>query len=405
MKRNFVAIIYAYLLLISQMSWPMQNLSDFIGTHWKKMAAVTAAYLVNNKITSYLADKPVTPTTASDTEKTPEYPIVYDPQYNISLLGPIDQYIHPFDGAKYGKVASYLRDAKLTTSFHKPISISNADLLKVHSKEYLESTKSSWNIAFKIMSVFPLALVPNWFLQWRVLRPMRLATGGTLKAVDLALQQGYAINIGGGYHHAQSDSYPKIGGYCVYGDIQLAVKRFHEQKPNGKILIIDLDAHQGNGYEYDLHANKNVRFFDIYNKNDYPGYDSGTWWHSLLYGNKEEPNRKHIHYNYPIDEATTEEQYLKMAQEGLTKALEEFKPDLIIYNAGTDILDGDPEGKLHISEAGIIKRDHLIFEGALSSKTPIIMLTSGGYTSKTAGIIGRSIENVLNTVIKRPATN
>lgn len=380
------------------------KLQEYAVKNSKIIGACALLWTANWLVSSYLANLDVKPTDPDSTD-VPAEPIVYDPGYNISVLGPLDPYLHSFDGCKYEKVAHYLKDKNVTNEFHRPHGITRQELEEVHSKRYLDSLTWSWNVAVRIMGsgALPLAFLPgNWLLQWRVLRPMKLAVGGTLKALDLAIEHGYAFNIGAGFHHAQSDSYPVVGGYCVFGDIQLAVKRYHtKHKPEGKVLIVDLDAHQGNGYEYDIRKGKldkeKVACFDVYNKNDYPGYDdsnSALDWRGWV-AVQPEPNRDYIKYNYPITDATTTEEYLNIVKQGLKKAIEEFGPDLIIYNAGTDILEGDPEGKLKISEQGIIDRDALVFAAAFEHNTPIFMLTSGGYTQQSAGAIGKSIENVI----------
>jgi histone deacetylase 11 len=79
---------------------------------------------------------------------------------------------------------------------------------------------------------------------WRVLAPMRYATGGTILACRLALEHGIAINLSGGYHHASGQC---GGGFCVYADVPLAAKILHDEGLVGKVLVVDLDAHQGNG--------------------------------------------------------------------------------------------------------------------------------------------------------------
>lgn len=88
----------------------------------------------------------------------------------------------------------------------------------------------------------------------------------------------------------------------------------------------------------------------------------------------------------------------------LKRAFKEFTPDLIVYNAGTDILERDPLGRLSITPAGIIQRDELIFTITRQARVPIVMLTSGGYTKKTAKIIANSIINLRDkSLIKGPA--
>ena len=208
-----------------------------------------------------------------------------------------------------------------------------------------------------------------------------MATQGSLVGVDLAIQHGWAINLAGGYHHAKSD---EGGGFCAYADIPLAVKKLVNKYHKKKILIIDLDAHQGNGHEAILCHNEHVAIFDVYNEDIYP---------------QDEPVKECITYNHPIVSGTTDKEYLDLLRVELPKAFDTSKPDFIIYNAGTDIYKHDPLGQLKISKKGIIKRDQMVFELAKKHNIPILMVLSGGYTKASAGIIADSIINLVNKTI------
>ena len=96
-----------------------------------------------------------------------------------------------------------------------------------------------------------------------------------------------------------------------------------------------------------------------------------------------------------VDINDTDDKYLKKVSKAMTESLEEFTPDFLIYNAGTDCLEGDPLGHLIISDNGIIKRDELVFNLCLERKIPIAMLMSGGYQKSNGELIGRSIENII----------
>ena len=250
-------------------------------------------------------------------------PIVYHPDYNIGLLG-LENY-HPFDSKKYGRVYERIK-AQFNLSpndFAKPAAqVSENELLKVHTPEYLQSLKWSSVIA-QITEIGELIFIPNFLLQWYLLTPMRWATQGTLVAVDLALQHGWAINLAGGYHHAKSD---EGGGFCAYADIPHAVEKLVNKYHKKKILIIDLDAHQGNGHETILCHNEHVAIFDVYNEDIYPGDD---------------PAKECITYNHPIKSGTTDKEYLNLLETELPEAFNKSKPDFIIYNAGTDIYKHD----------------------------------------------------------------
>ncbi len=303
-------------------------------------------------------------------------PIIYSEQYDIGLAG-IEK-LHPFDTRKYGKVYNSLTE-KLgidANRIYTPEMATEEELLSVHTQRYLSSLKYSFSIA--IIAEFPiLALVPNSLLQKHVLTPMKYATRGTMMGVELALEHGWAINLSGGYHHAKADS---GGGFCYFADIPIALYRLFEKRPELSVLIVDLDAHQGNGNETVFKDDPRVRIFDIYNKLIFPG---------------DEEAKKYIAYNLPLPAFTGDEVYLRLLENELPKAIAHSKPDLIVYIAGTDVLKGDLLGWMSVSEEGIIKRDATVFRNALEKKIPILMLLGGGYTKRSASVISRSIENIL----------
>jgi len=309
-------------------------------------------------------------------------PIIFSEHYDIALLGL--EKLHPFDTQKYGKVYNYLVEKAgiAKDRFYTPEPVFKKELLSVHTPEYLSSLKKSKNIA-KIAELEILSLIPNTLLQKHLLQPMRYATGGTVLGCQLALKYGWAINLSGGYHHAKRDS---GGGFCFFADIPIALYKVFEEKKNLKALIIDLDAHQGNGCEAILGDDPRVHILDVYNEEIYP-WDFEA--------------RKYIDFDYPVKSYIEDKEYLKIVEKGIKKAMTKLKPGLIIYNAGTDILEGDPLGCMSISENGIIKRDEVVFKYALENRIPILMVLSGGYTHKSAEIIGKSIENIFKKCLKK----
>lgn len=162
---------------------------------------------------------------------------------------------------------------------------------------------------------------------------MRFQTGGSILAGKLALDRGWAINIGGGFHHCCAR---KGGGFCAYADITLLIYFLFNNYPNKvqNVMIVDLDAHQGNGYERDFQDDLKVYVLDVYNKGIYP-FDKRA--------------REFINRKVELNHFTQDEEYLNLVNDNLIQALQEFKPQLIVYNAGTDILKGDSLGCLSIS--------------------------------------------------------
>lgn len=303
-------------------------------------------------------------------------PIVYHSDYNITFIGL--EKLHPFDAGKWGKVIRFLKEEQFISdqTLVEAREATEEDLLVAHTKRYLNRLKWSLVVA-TITEIPPLVFLPNFLVQRKVLKPLRTQTGGTIMAGKLAVERGWAINVGGGFHHCSGD---RGGGFCAYADITLAIKFLFERVDGiSRATIIDLDAHQGNGHERDFLEDQRVFIMDMYNRHIYPrdGYA-----------------KKAIKRKVELDWGTEDSEYLQKVEHHCEGALNEIRPDIIVYNAGTDILDGDPLGGLSISPHGIVKRDELVFRAARRRGIPILMVTSGGYQKKTARIIADSILNL-----------
>ncbi|XP_030063627.1 histone deacetylase 11 isoform X2 [Microcaecilia unicolor] len=259
------------------------------------------------------------------------WPIVYSPEYNITFMGL--EKLHPFDAGKWGKVINFLKEEKLIAddTIVEAQEATDEDLLVVHTRRYLNKLKWSFVVA-TITEIPPVLFLPNFLVQRKVLKPLRTQTGGTIMAGKLAMDRGWAINVGGGFHHCSSD---KGGGFCAYADITLTIKfLFDRVEGVSKATIIDLDAHQGNGHERDFMHDDRVYIMDVYNRNIYPGdgFAKGA-----------------IKRRIELDWGTEDREYLQKVETQVEGALNEVRPDIIVYNAGTDVLDGDPLGGLAIS--------------------------------------------------------
>lgn len=325
-------------------------------------------------------------------------PIVYSPNYNISFFG-LENILHSFDTNKYGRIFEALSNKygfSLQDIYVPEEMFPQEDLLLIHTKEYLQSLNSSSAIA-AIAEVPLLAILPSWLLKERLLKPMLYATSGTNLATKLAFDFGWAINLSGGYHHAKAN---RGEGFCFYADVALTIKKLYlEAESNGRdrprrIGILDLDAHQGNGYISLLpHVQSGeVEVFDVYNGDIYPG-DSYA--------------RQVISYDFPISSGTKDDEYLTLLRNNLPQFLapgsDSSTMDLLFYNAGTDIFKDDPLGQLKISREAIIARDELVFSLCRSNNIPIVMVLSGGYSRASANIIFSAIDNlVTKNIISLP---
>ncbi|XP_057467701.1 histone deacetylase 2 [Actinidia eriantha] len=302
-------------------------------------------------------------------------PLIYSPSYDIAFLG-IEK-LHPFDSSKWGRICRFLIvDGALGKShIVEPLEATKDDLLVVHSETYLNSLKSSLTVSI-IVEVPPVALLPNCLVQQKVLHPFRKQVGGSILAAKLAKERGWAINVGGGFHHCSGD---KGGGFCVYADISLCIHYAFIRLNISRVMIIDLDAHQGNGHEKDFSNDNRVYILDMYNPDIYPfDYEA----------------RRYIDQKVEVVSGTATNEYLTKLDEALKVAGHVFDPELVVYNAGTDVLDGDPLGRLRISPDGITSRDEKVFRFARERNIPLVMLTSGGYMKSSARVIADSIVNL-----------
>ncbi len=307
-------------------------------------------------------------------------PLVYSDCYNISFMGL--QKFHPFDSEKYRRIHGCLtKKAGIAPgAFHEPEPVADADLLAVHSREYLESLNDSATVA-RVAEMPMLRHFPNRILRNNLLLPMRYGAGGTVLGARLALAHGWAVNLSGGYHHAKRDGGE---GFCFYADIPLALHFLWKTRRDLRVLIIDLDAHQGNGFTSVLKDDPRVYILDVYNREVYPGDTDAM---------------RYIDMDLPIPSGTGDAEYLGILARALPRAFRESRPHLVVYNAGVDILAGDPLGRLGVSGEGIIRRDEMVFSTAVQNRVPILMVLSGGYTRGSGELVGRSIENILRKVL------
>lgn len=272
----------------------------------------------------------------------------------------------------------------------QPAECSEEDLLVVHTPQYLSSLKQSETVA-RVTEMLVLAYLPNSLLQQRVLRPMRLMVSGTIVSAFLAYAlkaahpeptyRAFSINMGGGMHHAHSGN---GGGWCVYSDIVLAVRHLRTamDEPQLRVMVVDLDVHQGNGIARDKlkFEDSNLFIVDVYNRFIYPQ-------DTMAYAG--------IDVSEPIGMHEKDASYLATVRRALERAFAAFTPDLLIYNAGTDVLAGDPLGMTDVTPAAVVERDELVFREAFDRNVPVSMLLSGGYTKPlSARVIADSICNL-----------
>lgn len=301
--------------------------------------------------------------------------IFYAQRYNFTILGL--EKLHPFEGSKYRKIYDYLLAKNLISTDHTiiPDYPTQAQLESIHTQDYLRSLNNSEVLA-RIMEVKPLAWLPAPITDWFLLRSMRKATGGTIAACKAALQNKskIAINIGGGYHHAA----PDMGeGFCVYSDAPIAIKALQDLGLIRRALIVDTDAHQGNGFAKAALTLKNVYVLDYFEDAIFPHPKAPETW------------------PIPLESEIDGKKYLRILRTSLPVAIKKFKPDFIFYNAGSDVLAVDPLSSMQLTTDDMVQRDAYVIDTAHSAGIPIAMGLAGGYSSESAMAHAKAIEKIL----------
>ncbi|MCC6188836.1 MAG: histone deacetylase [Anaerolineales bacterium] len=303
--------------------------------------------------------------------------VVYSSAYDIHFLGL--ERLHPFDGRKFTRAWRYARRLlgpeieRRTLCPRGPIS--REQLLAVHTPEYLARLRSSRYVA-QAVEMPGLAWFPAAVLDCRILRPMRFGTTGTLLAARAALQGGLAYNLAGGYHHASQE---EAEGFCFYADIHVslaALRQAGELHPGERILIIDLDAHQGNGHERLSRGDPDLFIVDLYNRDIYP---------------QDFAARRRINIDRPLPSGTGDTRYLRVLRDLLPQLPGHGPFKLAFYIAGTDIYEADLLGGLNISGDALLTRDRLVLTTLQSAGIPVAVLAGGGYGPRSYQQVANSL--------------
>tara|TARA_B100001989_G_scaffold243640_1_gene211558 strand:+ start:102 stop:995 length:894 start_codon:yes stop_codon:yes gene_type:complete len=265
---------------------------------------------------------------------------------------------HKFPINKFGDLANYLIKKKIVSKFHKPYPCSEETLKRAHSENYIK------NIINKTLNENEIKKI-GFPLVDSVVNRSLIATGGTVLASKLAIKNGVACNTAGGSHHA---NYNGGAGYCVFNDVAVASQYLLDRGLAGKILILDLDVHQGNGNSDIFRDNKNVFTFSMHSKSNYPAKKSISDCDVELESNMED------------------KEYLKILKFYLNQ-LNQESFDFVFYIAGVDIHFNDRLGKLKISDDGVKERDEVVTNNFFSKGIPLCGVLGGGYNKDTNKLV------------------
>ena len=257
---------------------------------------------------------------------------------------------HKFPINKFGELANYLIEKKIVKKFHNPYPCSDETLKRAHSEKYIKDIKDKTLDKNTIKKIgFPLVD--------SVVQRSLVATGGTVLASKLAINSGLACNTAGGSHHANFEG---GAGYCVFNDVAVAAHYLLNRGLANRILIVDLDVHQGNGNSDIFKENRNVFTFSMHSKTNYPAKKSIS------------------DLDVELEDNLEDEAYIKTLKFYLNQ-LNNENFDFVFYIAGVDIHFNDRLGKLKITDEGVKQRDELVVENFYSKRIPFCGVLGGGY--------------------------
>ena len=280
--------------------------------------------------------------------------------YNQNYIYPLDEN-HRFPMIKYELIPEQLiRESTCSeNNFFNPEKVDDDIVLLTHQKEYFERFKSLHLSKKEIREIgFPLS-------KELVDRELQIADG-TIKGVHYSIKHGISMNIAGGTHHA---FYDRGEAFCMLNDQAIAANYLINEGLSKRILIIDLDVHQGNGTASLFRSNHNVFTLSFHGKKNYPF------------------RKEKSDLDIEFDDNTNDEKYLKILKETIPKIMDEFNPDFIFYLSGVDVLENDKLGRLSLTINGCKERDRFILELCKKNSIPVQVSMGGGYSVVLKNII------------------
>lgn len=282
--------------------------------------------------------------------------IAWSPEYVLPL--PPN---HRFPMSKYEVLPmQLLHEGTITEqNLFKPDLIGEHQILQTHKETYWQK--------LKMLTLTPAEVRRTGFpLSDTLVHRERLIAQGTIDCTRFALQFGVAMNIAGGTHHAFTY---KGEGFCLLNDQAIAATYILQNNLARKILIIDLDVHQGNGTAQIFREEPRVFTFSMHGAHNYPMH-------------KEQSD-----LDIGLPDFVADSFYLKTLEVNLNNLLEQVQPDFIFYQSGVDILETDALGRLSITRDGCKTRDKMVLHAALVNKIPIVCSMGGGYSKDFRDII------------------
>ena len=279
-------------------------------------------------------------------------PLVYHEAYSAPLPSS-----HRFPMAKFQLLERCLFDCGLADSsrMHRPLPVPRRWLELVHQRTYHEAFARDRLDRQAQRRIGLPATTPLVQRTW-------LAVGGTVLTARLALRHGLACHLAGGTHHA----FPDFGsGFCIFNDLAVCARVLIEQEGLQRLLVVDLDVHQGDATALIFSGDERVFTFSAHAASNFP-------------------SRKQVSdLDLPLRDGLEDSDYLQTVGDHLPSVLDRLRPQLVLYNAGVDPHRDDRLGRLALTDLGLLQRDHLVLDSCLRRGIPVATVIGGGYDAMT----------------------
>ena len=283
------------------------------------------------------------------------FKLVYHPRYDLNLG------THVFPSQKFRLLHELLLQEKIAapSDIVQPDRASDEDLLRVHTQDWVTKLKTGTLTASEIMKLevpySPELAAAVW-----------LAAGGTMLAGQLAIHDGFASNLSGGFHHA----YASHGeGFCALNDVAVAIRRLQSDRAIKKAIVVDTDVHHGNGTAHIFRHDDSVFTLSIHQENNYPAHKPPS------------------NLDLPLDDGVEDDEYLATLFPAVEKSLDAFRPDILFYVGGADPFCEDQLGGLRLTKSGLKARDKGVFHLARARNIPVATTLAGGYARRVEDTI------------------
>jgi len=240
-----------------------------------------------------------------------------------------------------------------------PPAATDAELARAHAPSYIASVCAGTLEARAMKRIgFPWSPL--------MIERSRRSAGATIAACRSALATGCGVNLAGGTHHAHRGHGE---GFCVFNDAAVAARAMQAEGLATRVLIVDLDVHQGDGTAEILQGDSSVFTFSLHGRNNFPFRKHGS------------------DLDVDLDDGADDSSYLATLRVALPRALDRSQPDLAIYLAGADPFHGDRLGKLALTKTGLAARDRYVLTQLRSSGVPVAIAMAGGYADNIDDIV------------------